>query len=382
MAVVLSSATSGHADSRLEGRLPLVAVAFVHQLAAAIWLGGIPFLLLALRATPDGQRRIATCRRFSALATASVAALAVSAAVFAVVYVGSWPAVIGSDFGAMAAIKAGLFGVLLLLGLGNLRAGAHLDQAEPMRRLRAFAMAEIGIGLAVLTVAAALAVQAPPAEGGAVMAPDALVAHLTPHWPSFTAAIPTGPGTAADRAWGEMTHHWAGLLVLAMGLLALLRPLPGFGWARHWPLLFALIAIGIALLANPGSWPLGDFAFRDPGNAEAMPYRLAALLVLAFGAVEWAVQTGRLGGRAALTFPLSCGVGGFLLFTLGHPGAGGDDTLLIHLPHMAIATLGVVAGAGRWIELAGDCHSRRLAAHVWPLAFALSGAVLLLYREG
>lgn len=384
MGVVAATATAGHANSRLDGRLPLIALAFAHQMAAGIWLGGIPFLLISLRRAPNGPARLAICRRFSAMATAAVAVLAASAAMLTLSYIGSWTALIGSDFGAMALIKAVLFGAMLLLGLGNLRAGSHLDQPAPYRRLRAFAVAEIGIGLAVLTVAATLAVQQPPlAEAGGVMAPAELLSRLAPRWPALTAAVPAISGTAADRAWGEMTHHWAGLVVLAMGLLAALRPLPGFAWARHWPLLFALIAAGIVLLADPDSWPLGSYGiWGKPGDAEVVQHRLAALMVLAFGAMEWAVQTGRRQGRATLAFPLSCGIGGFLLLTHGHPSANSGGALIIHLSHMTIAVLGVAAGAGRWIELAGDPFSQRVAARVWPLALAFTGVVLLLYREG
>lgn len=174
MGVVAATAAAGHANSRLDGRLPLIALAFAHQMAAGIWLGGIPFLLTSLHRAPDGPARIAICRRFSAMATVAVAVLAASAAMLTRNYVGSWTALIGSDFGALVVIKAMLFGVMLLLGLGNLRAGPHLDQPARYRRLRAFATAEIGIGLAVLIIAAMLAVQPPPrTETSGIMHPGA-----------------------------------------------------------------------------------------------------------------------------------------------------------------------------------------------------------------
>src|SRR5436309_3405933 len=68
---------AGHALDR--GRSPIeVAADIVHVAAASIWLGGLVALALALRAPGD---RAATMRRFSNVAVASVAALAVSGVV-------------------------------------------------------------------------------------------------------------------------------------------------------------------------------------------------------------------------------------------------------------------------------------------------------------
>lgn len=169
---VFMSVLGSHAASRLEGREIAMAVHLLHQLAAGIWLGGIPFLLRALR-TPDGAARIRQCRRFSRLAMASVAGLVLSAAILARLHVGSWAGMVGSNFGAMATVKAILMSVLLVLGFCNLRAGAHLDQAAPLARLRSLAAAEIAIGIAVLVVAASLASQPPPAGAAEQVIPPA-----------------------------------------------------------------------------------------------------------------------------------------------------------------------------------------------------------------
>lgn len=385
LTVVALSVLGGHAASRLDGWLVAVSADFLHQAAAGAWLGGIPFLLLAVR-SPDGGERIRLCRRFSRLAMASVAVLVLSALVLADLHVGGWAAMIGSDFGAMATVKAVMLAGLLLLGLGNLRSGPRLDQAPPLARLRAFAMAEIAVGGAVLVVAAALSML-PPSAGAPeqVSAPAKVLAWLMPDGlPRLTASVPTISGSAEDRAWAEVIHHWAGLVVLAMGALALLRRLPGGRWARHWPLLFLLIAIGILLLADPDSWPLGPHGFwGQAGDWNVPEHRLAALLVTGFGIMEWAVQTGRLSQiRAALVFPGACVLGGLLLLTHGHPSADAQAALPVHLTHMAIAVLAVAAGAGRWIELTADAASRRIAGWVWPQAFVLVGVVLILYREG
>jgi putative copper resistance protein D len=58
-------------------------------------------------------------------------------------------------------------------------------------------------------------------------------------------------------AWSEYNHHWAGLIVGLMGLLALLARTGRVGWARNWPLLFWVLAVFLFLRADPESWPLG-----------------------------------------------------------------------------------------------------------------------------
>ena len=66
---------------------------------------------------------------------------------------------------------------------------------------------------------------------------------------------------ANDRAWSEYNHHWAGLIVLAAGALALVSRLPRQAWARQWPLLFLGLSIFVLLRADPECWPLGPRPF-------------------------------------------------------------------------------------------------------------------------
>ena len=50
-----------------------------------------------------------------------------------------------------------------------------------------------------------------------------------------------------DKAWSEYNHHWAGLIVLIAGLLALLSRQRTMRWARFWPLSFLGLAVFILL---------------------------------------------------------------------------------------------------------------------------------------
>ena len=46
------------------------------------------------------------------------------------------------------------------------------------------------------------------------------------------------PRNAADIAWSEYNHHWAGLIVLTAGLLALISR---YRWARWMPIGMPLV---------------------------------------------------------------------------------------------------------------------------------------------
>jgi len=46
-----------------------------------------------------------------------------------------------------------------------------------------------------------------------------------------------------------------------------------------------------------------------------------------------------------------------------------------------MATVGVVAGWSRWLELRLPREDRSLPAWIWPVCFVLIGAGLLNYRE-
>src|SRR5204862_2614297 len=75
-AIIASSVMTSHSMARLDYRAPLVAFTALHQAAAAMWLGGLPYLLIAIREaqSPEFARRLSA--RFSQLALVSVAVIA------------------------------------------------------------------------------------------------------------------------------------------------------------------------------------------------------------------------------------------------------------------------------------------------------------------
>jgi putative copper resistance protein D len=93
---------------------------------------------------------------------------------------------------------------------------------------------------------------------------------------------PLSRSEVADIQWSEYNHHWMGVLVLAMGLLALLARTGHTKWAEYWPLLLIGIAIFIFVRGDPECWPLGRQGFWISWtHTEVFQHRIAALLCIA-----------------------------------------------------------------------------------------------------
>jgi putative copper resistance protein D len=191
------------------------------------------------------------------------------------------------------------------------------------------------------------------------------------------------PRTDADRAWSEFNHHWAGIFVLVMGVLALVHATGRARWARHWPLVFLGLAGFLLVRNDPGAWPLGPLGFWESMRyPEVLQHRIFVLLVVAFGVFEWLVRTDRVRVHgAALVFPLLCAVGGGLLLTHSHAGLNLKEEYLIEVTHVPLGLLAMITGWARWLELRLPAPVGRLPGRIWPLAFTLIGLSLILYRE-
>jgi putative copper resistance protein D len=416
--VLLAQVTTSHAMARIDDRAPLMIADVLHMAGAAVWIGGIPYFLIALTGTRSGiaWRRIG--KRFSLMAMGSVAGLLAGGGVMAVVYIGSVDALYGTAYGVMVMTKVGLLVGLLFLGGMNFLVVERLrrDPETSILRLKRFAEVEVGIGLTVLFAAASLTSQPPGADLTRDRASlSEVVDRFVPQWPlrlsspdrsqliayqveiarqdaaktkqPLPLAYTLGSGVlpprnAADVAWSEYNHHWAGLAVLLIGILAL-GERAGIAWARHWPLLFVGLAVFLLFRSDPEVWPLGDIgfftSFRDP---EVAQHRVFVVLIAGFGIFEWCVRTGRIRApRAALVFPLIVAVAGALLLTHQHALSNVKEQLLIEVTHAPLALFGLTAGWARWLELRLDPPGDRVAAWIWPIAFVLVGAILLIYHE-
>ena len=160
-------AWTGHAGSTLGaiGDLHVTADA-LHLLAAAAWIGGlVPLVLLlaAVRRHPTvawtSQARDVT-RRFSTLATVSVATLMASGIVNAWILVGSVHGLLVTEYGRLLMLKLGVFAIMLVFAAMNrfwltprlalsAASGAQLDA---LRQLTRNSTIEIGLGLAIFAI--------------------------------------------------------------------------------------------------------------------------------------------------------------------------------------------------------------------------------------
>ena len=402
-----------HAASRPDHVAPLYLAEFAHMLGVGVWIGGLPYFLLALALT-DGESRRVVASRFSRMSVYSVITLVGAGVLMAADYLGEPSAIYGSSYGVMLCAKVALLGGLLLLGRMNFLTVRDLrsDPRTPVLPMRRFAEAEIGIGLTALFCAASLT-SLPPARDlpndRATMAevvdrvawrwpplltsPDhaslsTSIAQATPRETPRAYApgeLPAPPHNAEDIAWSEYNHHWAGLFVLLIGVLALAEHVPLLApVARHWPLTFIGLAAFLFVRADEEVWPLGHLglieSLRDPEIAQ---HKLLMLLIVAFGVFEWRVRLGRLKSAwAAYVFPLTTAAAAGFLLTHSHGLANPKEEMLIEITHTPLALVGVAAGWSRWLELRlDDSPARRVASYVWPIAFVLAGLLLLFYRE-
>ena len=417
---IAAGIATSHAAARLDNQLVLMATTSLHHLGAAIWIGGLPAFLYALATLPKSPELTRIGLRFSSLSLLSVVAIAGSGIVMLIYYVGSADAMYGTAYGMMLGTKTVLFFTLLGLGFFNSRAVRELSagNSRHLLRLRRFVEVEIGIGITVLFVAASIT-SLPPAidltEGRATL--TEIAERLTPQWPALKSpdksslafyeeqrqasgtkadGMPTAhmqvyipgsgvplPRNAEDIAWSEYNHHWAGVFVLLIGILALLERTGRAPWARHWPLLFIGLAGFLFMRSEAEGWPFGSLSLaeslRDP---EFVQHKLFMVLITGFAGFEWSVRNGVLKRAwASYIFPLLSAIGGMMLLTHSHSIANVKELLLIEMTHMPIAVLGIWAAWSRWLELRLEGRGRAVCGWLWPVFFCLVGLFLILYRE-
>jgi copper resistance protein D len=387
---------TSHAMARVDARALLIAVTALHHIGAAIWIGGLPCFLSAMRRLPAGAMRAGVGARYSALSMASVAAITISGIAMLIYYIGSAEAMYGTAYGMMLGTKITLFLGLLCLGYGNFLVvrGLAVNPDGTVMRLRRFAEVELGVGITIFFVAASMTSLPPAADLTRDRATLAEIGErLTPKWPDLTspgrdmlafyqlekaveqqkaarqpltlqAYVPgTGvmlPRNGHDVAWSEYNHHWAGVIVLIMGILVLLDKTGKAQWARHWPLLLIVLAVFLFMRSEAESWPTGKLtlleSLRDP---EFIQHRAFMVLMTSFAVFEWSVRNRFLRNKwPQYVFPLLCALGGMLLLTHSHSIANVKESLLQEMTHMPLAVFAIWSGWTRWLELRLDGRAR------------------------
>jgi putative copper resistance protein D len=395
-ALVGASALLSHAIARVDDRALLLGLDAVHQIAAAVWVGGLAHLVIyaGWARRPGGPDDGRLTQRFSRVALTSVAALSGAGIGLTLAYVGDLAAFAGTAYGVMIVSKLLLFVAALAFAAANF--GLARKAAPPGGRLGRYVEVELGLGITVLFAAASLTSLPPSVDVREDRASLAEVAaRFSPTVPRLVSPpatelnrtadpllAPPGHRLPIERAWSEYNHHWAGLFVVLMGLGAIAERL-GARWARHWPLLFLGLAAFLFVRNDPKAWPLGPAGFWESFMLpDVLQHRFFVVLVVAFGVFEWAVRTERLRPRPwGYVFPLLCAVGGGLLLTHSHAMFNLKDEFLTEVTHAPIGILGAFAGWARWLEVRLP-EAAAPAGWLSTACLTAVGAVLLVYREG
>jgi copper transport protein len=335
-------ALSGHASDPGRDWLT-VLVDSLHVLAASIWIGGLaqlvavaPHLLRGLSGGELAQARTAVARRFSAIAMACAAVIAVTGVARALWEVSAVSQVWRTGYGQALAAKTVLFAGALALGYRNRRA---LDRFGDVRRRAA---AELGLLGGVLAAVAVLT-NLPPANQPAL-------ASGTPA--GGPEVIPLGAGRLA--VWpGRVGPNWVALSGAADLSRITLTP-PGGRPLRVVLRRIGDTQTGLVRLPAAGAYAVSGPAARatlEIGPALRVPVPVPPLdgtgAVAAEEASDLAVGLQRVGAglaRVTLIAPSGQGVPGALVSAGGHTALPCGQTpacFVIRLPAGGLTTVDV-----------------------------------------
>ena len=408
--IVAAHAGVTHAASRAEPSPALLAAETLHLFALGAWLGGIPYFIASLRTLGATDGRLVVSTRFSFVSLFAVPLMIATGVLMSFPYVGSWERLYQTNYGLLLGAKLALLAILLCLGGANFLAIRKLRRgaSAAFQSVPIFGEAEIAVGLIAVLCAVALA-SSPLAADTRAERPSGSEIATRFEFTSPRLAIPTQPpspnlnaesspngalGTdlpsgeaersPLDIAWSETQHHYAALLVIFTGMVALvsqsgrMRPL-----TRHWPALFLSLAVYLFIVADEDAWPLGETGFFvSLATPRIAQHKLMIAMVAGLALFEWRVQSREAASAwLSLAFPvIIAAASAFLLTHYGHTGR--KEEVLIEVSHMPIALLGVIAATARWLELRLPSSAlSRFAAIVWPVALIAAGAFLLMYRE-
>ena len=174
--LALTAALAGHANGH-SPRALLVCSDTLHVLCMSAWLGGLVTLLIVLAITarrlPARDRTplmAVVVGRFSWIARIAVAILLVTGVIQSLALVGSFRALVDTDYGLLVLAKIALFSLLIGLGAYNQRwalprlrrlAAAGSEPGRAAGTLRQAVALEVGLALVVIAVTSVLVVTEP-----------------------------------------------------------------------------------------------------------------------------------------------------------------------------------------------------------------------------
>jgi putative copper resistance protein D len=403
-----NAAWVSHAVGRSEARAMLMTLTTIHQLAVAIWLGGIIQLGLLWRFVRQ-QPQLRPLwpglpKSFAWIGGPAVLGVVATGIPLAWGYIGTWQGLIGTDYGAMVLIKVALLAAALCFAALNFRIArqrlASGAAGGAFQRVPYYVEAETLLLIATLAAAVSLATQPPAIDMEDQRATWAELSEVfRPKVPLLLAPAdveavvpPAGGGltsseisAAAETRWSDYTHNVSGLFLVLMALAAMASRVRWGGWARYWPLGF--VALGIFILVHSdarSSWPFGEIGFWEGlfASDEILLHRLGAMLACGVGLIEWQARFGHKGdSRLSYVIPVLVAMGGLLLLGHVHEGLQPKEEFLIQITHNVIGLLAVIMACSRWLELRLTPPAGRLAGMISLSALLLIGLVLLFYRE-
>lgn len=198
-AVMFQRAVSGHADA---STVPwfTVGVQWLHLVAIGAWVGGLAWLLMAVR-RGDRGREPGLGRRFSRVAGVTLAVVALTGTLRAVDEVGSLSGLYDTSFGVTLLVKLGLFALLVALGA---RSRFRHVAAARLAGLRRTVRVEVAVGAAVLGATAVLAGLPPSSSVAAaskLQRPAGVTITGSDYATSVRVRLVLSPGTAGANSF-------------------------------------------------------------------------------------------------------------------------------------------------------------------------------------
>jgi copper transport protein len=168
-AAMLARALAGHANAS-SVRWFTVGVQWLHLVSVGVWVGGLAWLLVAMRRGDTGRGR-GLAARFSSIAGVALAVVVLSGVARALDEVGAWTWLFDTRFGLTLLVKLGLFAALV--GVGALSRFRQLPAVpiKGMGGLRRAVRGEVAIAAGVLGATAVLAGLPPAATVAAASRP-------------------------------------------------------------------------------------------------------------------------------------------------------------------------------------------------------------------
>ena len=256
----------------LSEQLAGVLSSLAHRLALAVWLGGLPALLLLIGAGPvaDDTRQLAAVvlRRFSRVATVAMGIIVATGALLTWFLVRNFSSLIGTQYGYLLLVKLALLGGVLAIASGLQRKLLPMLELKPsdsiIRSYASRVKVETIFAVLIVVVASDMAGLAPPE-------------HENIFWPlpfrfSFAATWPA-PWVPTQVIGGAVLLA-AGLAIAAFRFFPAMKP----SWFRLGANACLATGIGSALAGSGLAFPaISVKAYPDTYLTTDIPFSVTSI---------------------------------------------------------------------------------------------------------